>query len=207
MFDRAYCILEKERKGTTFEMQFAVYRNYNSCAEEILQHSAWETRPGGLYDFMSIIGPDRGWFNEAVEIGLWHVNREIANGGVDQVVLIADMPPNSLTEVQYKREEKGESYWGLTNFKTPTFWETELGYIKDAGIPVHAFYVSAEAQPVFQTIAAETGGMCAALDIYSPAGAEMLTNIVTERILHSVGGDTLVTAYRDEFCRGHVAAC
>lgn len=48
-------------------------------------------------------------------------------------------------------------------------------------------------------MAALTGGQCEALDIHSDKGAEVLTTLVTQEILRSVGGETLVRAYQKRY--------
>ena len=62
----------------------------------------------------------------------------------------------------------------------------ELQHIIDAEIPVHAFYVHAYAKDAFRDIARRTGGSTGPLDITSTKGAEMLTSLITERILVNV---------------------
>jgi hypothetical protein len=51
---------------------------------------------------MSTITSSGGQGNEAVEIGLWHANNLANNeeaGGLSQVFLIGDYPPNTQAEV------------------------------------------------------------------------------------------------------------
>ncbi|ETO30348.1 hypothetical protein RFI_06774, partial [Reticulomyxa filosa] len=66
----------KKISPNSFEMQFVVYRNYNAPEDMILQCSTWESKPENLRNFMECIEADYGWGNEAIEIGLAHVNRE-----------------------------------------------------------------------------------------------------------------------------------
>ena len=54
----------------------------------------------------------------------------------------------------------------------------------------------------------ETGGKCESLNINSSMGSDILTNIVTEQILNSVGqargkADELVNAYRSKFSKSY----
>ena len=104
MFERAHTILEDEGYPNAFEMQFAVYRNYNAHGM-ILEHSTWERKPNNLRAFMSKRRPNYGMGHEAIEIGLWHVNQEREAGEVSQVILIGDMPPNTREELKSKRAE------------------------------------------------------------------------------------------------------
>lgn len=210
MFERAAAILDENGFSSAFELQFAVYRNYSSQKDLLLQYSTWEFKPANLRAFMDSISTSGGQGHEAVEIGLWHVNQEMGRGEVTQVILIGDMPPNSHAEVASKRGGPGEAYWARTPFAVPTHYTTELEKIREKGIPVHAFYVKDNARVAFSEIATATGGRTAALDIDSDAGAEMLTDLVTEKILENVGGaeygERLVSAYRAKFARGYVSA-
>ncbi len=206
MFERAGEVLKENGfSPDAFELQFSVYRNYSSSHDLLLQTSTWETKPSNLRAFMDRIGPEGGQGNEAVEIGLWHANEESRSGEVTQVILIGDANPNSAQEVTTKRSGRGEAYWRQTKFSTPTFYINEVQTLKANKIPVHAFYVASGAEPSFRQIAQETGGRCEFLDVNSSDGAAMLTNLVTEEILRSVGGDNkgddLVQAYRTKFSR------
>ncbi|CAF0898623.1 unnamed protein product [Adineta steineri] len=206
MFERASAILrENNILSDSFQLQLAVYRNYNSTEEKILQFSPWETKPDNLRTFMNTIEVDGGWGDEAVEIGLWHANQESKREPITQVILIGDAPPNSQNDVKSKRSQYGEEYWSGTKFQQQTYYEKELENLKLSNIPVHAFYVEKRAKSVFEKIAKNTGGRCENLDINSPAGAKMLTDLVTEEILKNVGGslkgDILVKAYREKYSK------
>jgi hypothetical protein len=198
---------EKHHQGG-FEMQFAVYRNYNCDMDRILQSSGWASDSSGLSTFMSNIGPEGGWSNEAVEVGLWHVNRMLEEGTeIAQIILIGDMPPNTREEVASKRSDqtygKGESYWRSTPLSRPTYYEDELQSIIARGIPVHCFPVAHSADSKFGEIAERTGGQFQFLDVNSAEGGEQLTNVVSIRVLYNAGGDSFVEAYNSKW-RGHV---
>jgi hypothetical protein len=212
MFDRAYKILQKTGIHSAFELQFAVYRNYDCPQETLLQFSTWETKPENLHTFIKSISAYGGtWWEEAIEVALQHVNQENEHEKVSQVILIGDAAPNKKNQVQEGRAKLKESYWTNTKFKTPTYYEDELRQLELKGIPVHAFYVNDSAKNSFKEIAKTTNGECEFLDINNPdVGAEILIRLVTERILQNVGGkskgDSLVAAYRAEFCKGYVTA-
>ena len=204
MFDRASQVLEVSGLNPqVFEMQFAVYRNYSNDADTLLQASTWESKSAPLRVFMNTIGPDGGWGNEAIEMGLWHVNREMEQGLVTQVILIGDAPPNTPEEVHQKRSHFGEAYWRATKFGASTDYTKQLKPIIKAAIPIHTFYVAKTARPAFKEIARSTGGQSCFLDVSSSKGAEDLTNCVTEQILQNVGGagrgDELVARYKKMF--------
>ena len=71
----------------------------------------------------------------------------------------------------------------------PTFWETECEKLRKSSIPVHAFYVNRSAQASFASISqkAGEGGVCRDLDMKNPQGATILCNLLTNRILESLG--------------------
>ena len=141
-----------------FEAQLCAYRNYSSGPSKILEASPWSTEPTTLKTFMSGIQSSGGQGNEAIEIGLWHVNYEGSKGeGVTQAILIGDMPPNTQEEVHTKR---GSQDWSQTPYATPTFFRDEVNALshREPPIPVHSFYVKSQAQEKFAEIATATGG-------------------------------------------------
>jgi hypothetical protein len=208
MFERAGVVLKENGiPEDSFEMQFAVYRNYDCKIDSLLQVSSWETKPDNLRKFMDTISASGGtWMEEAVEIGLWHVNEEAKNGEVSQVILIGDAPANSQAQVTKGRSMyQGDAYWRITKFNVPTYYQTEVNKLAGEKIPVHCFYVHNSAMTMFKQVSAQTGGRSEFLDVNSSQGAEALTNLVTEEVLRSVGGvgqgTQLVEAYRTKFAR------
>ena len=191
-----------------FCLQFAVYRNYNSDENQILEHSPWETKPNNLWAFMSKISVQGGWGNEAIEIALFHANNE-ANSqlGVSQIILIGDAPANSNAEIDDKQTSSfGKNYWKGGKFAKATNYKEEMKKLKNKKIKIHAFYVDPRAQTNFQEIATFTGGNQAFLNVNDPVnGAEMLTNLVSEEVLRNVGekhggiGEDLVKCYRKAY--------
>jgi hypothetical protein len=202
MFHRASSILAENSIAEGFEMQIVVFRNYNSSKELLLEASTWESKPENLYRFMKKIKCCGGAGNEAIEIGFWHVNREIEKHKISQVILIGDAPPNTPEEVKILRDQKGEQYWKNTRYGAVTTWENELKYF--IGIPVNCLYVSKKAGNAFKKISSMTkGGKSAFLDVNDRKnGANMLTNLLTEEMLRCVGGeekgDALVEAYKNK---------
>lgn len=96
------------------------------------------------------------------------------------------------------RDEQGQS---TEHCKEPT------SLLKTKEIPVHAFYVRdyEKLTKAFRNIAKLTGGKSEYLDIDSVVGAELLTDVITERILHNIGGDGLVKSHRDKYAaKGYV---
>ncbi|CAF3676854.1 unnamed protein product [Rotaria sp. Silwood1] len=61
MFERASEILKEQNiKSDLFQLQFVVYRNYNSKEDKILQSSPWKTKPDNLRAFMNTIEVEGG---------------------------------------------------------------------------------------------------------------------------------------------------
>ncbi|CAF3594708.1 unnamed protein product [Rotaria socialis] len=208
MFERASTVLqEKGLPNDAFQMQFAVYRDYDCKKDGVLQSSSWETKPTSLRSFMTKItamgGDD---YEEAIEIGLWHaVQQSEQPEGISQVILIGDAPAKDHSAIKRDRQTNGsEAYWSETKYTTPTHYTNELNKLKDKNIPVHAFYLHDGARNNFQKIASETSGRCERLDIYSSEGAELLTHFVTEEVLRKAGGDqgdSIVELYRAKYVK------
>ena len=208
MYERATSILiEHQIESDCFQMQFVVYRNYNSPVDKILQCSSWETKAENLPKFMNTIEAEGGWENEAIEIGLWHANQENEKERISQIILIGDAPPNTSNERQEKRKHFGELYWLDARFAQVTGYTDELEKLISNNIPVHAYYVARKVKKEFEKIAKCTGGQCQMLDINSSAGSDMLTDLVTEAILNNVGGNSkgnlFVEAYRKKFGKSY----
>lgn len=206
MFDRiSQVLVDHNIKSDSFQIQFVVYRNYNSKEDMILQASPWESKPDNLRTFMNNIKATGGWGNEAIEIGLSYVNRELQREPVTQVILIGDAPPNTRDEVKSKREQLGEDYWKNTKFANATYYEQELEELVSNKIPIHGFFVHTRAEESFNEIATKSSGRSAMLDINSSSGSEILTDLITEEILRNIGGsqngDTFVKAYRSKYKR------
>lgn len=210
MFSRACEILKENNISRGFEIQFVVYRNYNAPADKILESSTWESKPENLRRFMNTIHARNGWGNEAIEIGLSHVNKEINLNHVSQVILIGDAPPNEEHDVTFKRKESeekysfGKDYWKNSRYTTPTVWSDEIKSIIENETKIHTFYVKPDAKEKFQEIADMTNGKCAFLDVRDPQkGSELLTEFVTKAILKNIGGkekgEELVKAYSQKF--------
>ncbi|CAF2071576.1 unnamed protein product [Rotaria magnacalcarata] len=208
MFDRTAEILrEANISEDSFQIQFVIYRNYNSTKDKILQFSPWETRADYLRAFMNTIDISGGLGNEAIEIGLWHANQENEREKITQVILIGDAPPNTKGEVAHRRGRYGEAYWKKTKFAQITYYEDELTKLTSNNIPVHAFYVERRAEQSFRQIANQTGGRCQLLDVKSSSGAQILTDLVAETLLVDIGGlskgKSLVAAYREKFGKAY----
>ncbi|CAF4655538.1 unnamed protein product, partial [Rotaria sp. Silwood2] len=100
MFQRASVVLEeKGLSKDAFSMQFAVYRNYSSSDNKILEVSSWETKASNLRAFMNTIGPEGDHFNVAIELGLCHAVKESElEDSISQVILIGNAPANTQQE-------------------------------------------------------------------------------------------------------------
>jgi hypothetical protein len=166
-FDQTLKVLEKHGdKGSNFELQFAVYRNYGcgvSGHDSVLAHSPWTTLPAQLAAFLAQIRPAGGQGREAIEIGLCHAVKELAlspDRPITQIILIGDAPPNPVAEVQQKMQA-ADSYsvmqaltgskfkdFGLPDPKSgkivqpPGFdYTAPLKVLAENGVRIDAFYV------------------------------------------------------------------
>ena len=149
---------------------------------------------------MKTISAKGGWGNEALEIGFMNAANEMEEGGLSQIIVIGDMPPNTRSEVQRKRSSLTSQVFGSS--VPETYWEDELQKLQ--GVKVHTFYITEAAREVFERIASLQGGSSCHLDINSPSGADMLTKLVTRELLRAadgVRGEDLVRAYDRKFGR------
>ena len=190
MFERILDILKDHSLlPDLFELELAVYRDYD-CLDKVLQVSGWETNPLRLRQFMTTVNANGGGdIPEAIEIGLWHVNKRAEEARITQVILIGDAPAKTKDEIKNDRTRYGgeEAFWSATEFKERTHYKIELDKIKERAIPIHAFYVGEEARSNFEEIAFETGGKCEFLDVNSLSGGDRLTDVISTRILSDVG--------------------
>eukprot|EP00595_Chromulina_sp_UTEXLB2642_P001002 CAMPEP_0196764476 /NCGR_PEP_ID=MMETSP1095-20130614/6238_1 /TAXON_ID=96789 ORGANISM="Chromulina nebulosa, Strain UTEXLB2642" /NCGR_SAMPLE_ID=MMETSP1095 /ASSEMBLY_ACC=CAM_ASM_000446 /LENGTH=514 /DNA_ID=CAMNT_0042120201 /DNA_START=1445 /DNA_END=2989 /DNA_ORIENTATION=+ len=194
MFKRARKVLETANFRSIFEIQFAVYRNYNAPIDMIIEWSEWTSDPTVLYAFIDKIQPRYGMGNEAVEIGLWHVNREMeydSKSPINRIVLIGDQPPNTLEEVKYRREKnRGENYWMEKKLGPATTYLDQLDLIKQKNkdIIINSFYLNGNnAEKVFTEIAESTGGKCQSLDVTDVSiAADKLLEDIAKNILDAI---------------------
>jgi len=203
-----------EMKGKSYEVKLGCYRNYNSEPKKLYECSAYQSDVALLSTFLESIKVSGGWGAEAVEIGLWDVNKDIVEAQDEgemkyQVIVIGDAPPNSKADVAYKRSDqhgagKGEAVWAKTPFNKPTNCDDELAKLKANDVPVHTFSVeSKKSTPVLTAKAkkeveaaflliSQNGGpdaICESLNIeVGGDGAKKLTKLMTECILNDVAG-------------------
>ena len=83
--------------------------------------------------------------------------------------------------------------------------QLEIEKLKHHNIPIHTFYLQPLAKEEgFQKIAEDTNGQCMQLDL-NGEGSQMLTHLVTEQILGSIGNsvggmaDELIEEYRRKY--------
>ncbi|CAF0944002.1 unnamed protein product [Brachionus calyciflorus] len=215
MFDRTIRVLEQnDLPIDSFEIQLAVYRDYD-LLDNVLQVSGWEIKPLNLRDFMStVVARGGGDYEEAIEIGLWHVNQEQSKlkhpDRISQVILIGDAPAKSEEMIKkYRRLNGGEDFWEKTIFRSPTYYKKELEIIKSYSIPIHTFYIEKGPEECFAEIAAETGGKTGFLDVKSSNGSDQLIDLITPLILSDVGtlnggiGSRLVEDYKKKYSKSY----
>jgi hypothetical protein len=198
MFERITHVLEENNiRDKSFQIKIAIYRNYNSPEDKIYQGSTWESKPQNLVQFLKMIDVEGGLINEAIEIGLFHANRET---DLSQVILIGDAAPNTIEEVKSKRNNGtyADVWKNSIVYQEPTFYMDELQILKSKNIIVHAFYVDKRAQTSFEGIANETNGTSKYLNIKSNRGSDDLMNLVNVEILKNIK-KFLIESYFEDF--------
>jgi len=103
--ERTYEILRSRGITGGFEIQMAVYRNYNSDMNKLFQFSPFCTNANDLINFLQPVKVDGGWGNEAIENLYNHVLR--FESEVDQLIVIGDAACNTPGEVGSKRLNRG----------------------------------------------------------------------------------------------------
>ncbi|EAR87661.2 helicase carboxy-terminal domain protein (macronuclear) [Tetrahymena thermophila SB210] len=202
---------EKNIPEDCFQIQFAVYRDYDQMNEGILQVSPWESKAENLKQFLEQITPKGGEdYEEAIEIGLQHANQENSKYPLSAIILIADAPAKSLSQIKnYRKKYGGEDYWKKTKFSQITDFQAEIEKIKKVKIPVHCFYLNYGAKENFTQISSQTGGKCESLDINSSQASQKLIQFVVEPILVNVGkqngvGDSLYQKYLKIYSKSYI---
>ncbi|KAL4434988.1 hypothetical protein ABPG74_017744 [Tetrahymena malaccensis] len=213
MLERTRKIIRLSNKNIPedcFQIQFAVYRDYDQMSEGILQVSPWESKADNLRQFLDQINPVGGEdYEEAIEIGLQYANNENQNYPLSAIILIADAPAKSISQIkEYRERYGGENYWKQTKFSQITNYKEQIQKIKSVNIPIHCFYLHDEAKKNFTEIASLTEGKCERLDINSTSASQKLIQIVVEPILVNVGkqnqlGDSLYQEYLKMFDKNY----
>lgn len=195
------------RPANCFQLQFAVYRNYSS-GKDILQHSDWESDPAALKRFCDTLQVHGGQGAEAVEIGLLHATKLIAEG-LSLVLLVGDREANSSSDIVSNRRNYAsyfDSKWTDSKgapIDWPSFtYKQPLAELKAAGIPINAFWVGSYSETVkffrecaTETAVAPTAPVSRELELNTKDGAEVLTALVSCSVLHCLGGKELVKHY------------
>jgi hypothetical protein len=155
MFKRTFDLLADHKlPPSSIMIKIAVYRNYNSTADKLLETSGWENNAVYLSSFLNGIHVDGGWGNEAMEVALYDAANEAEFGRVSQVLVIGDAPPNTAQEVTHRRNsDRGQAYWSRTKFAEQRLWSTEVNRLVDRDVPIHTFYVDNDAKKAFEEIA------------------------------------------------------
>jgi len=210
LFDRINTILKTKKVDAGFEIQLAVYRNYNVTNDLILEHSPWESQPDDLRTFLRKIKVGGGISEEAIEIGLNHANNEYDNLPISQVILIGDAPSNSKAQTIERRQNNyGTHYWEESKYRDVIDYKEELKLLKSKNVPVNTFYLDIWAKKNFEEIAKETNGKCHSLSVKQGSDDEKLTNVVCENILRNIGkiskidGEELVKEYMSRYSRSY----
>ncbi|KAL4489799.1 hypothetical protein ABPG72_022439 [Tetrahymena utriculariae] len=212
MFERSCLIIKKSEKNIPedcFQLQFAVYRDYDQL-DGVLQASPWESKVDNLRLFLEKVQPEGGGdYEEAVEIGLQHANQENKNQELTAIILLADAPSKSMSQIKdYRNKYGGESYWNKTKYSEITDYQAEMNKLKTSNIPINCFYLNNGAKSNFEEIAKFTGGKCESLNIECKEASDTLIKVVVEPILKNVGkqnglGDDLYKEYLKLFDKSY----
>jgi len=211
-------LLEEGANPDCFEFQIVFYRNYGSGKDKILEASNWVKKPDDLKTFMDKKQTSGGQGNEAIEIGLWHANRQHDNNPITQIMIIGDSAPNTEDDVMNKRESycaglivghltgnKGEAYWANTVYNKPTFYRKELAELKAKNVKIYSYHVIDEnsVKTCFQEIATEPK-KCQFLDVNNAAkGANDLLDTLARVILNDIVGEKFEAKYLQKFRKVH----
>ena len=193
IFDRAFSILKEKNANATFLIKLVIYRNYSSSADMLLQNSSWENQADNLVKFLRGVYTSGGMGNEAIEMGLWQANQE---ENLSQIILIGDMPANSRQEVYERKSYYGQNFRGSRYESVLTFYEDEMKKLIEKNVKVNGFYLKQNAMENFADMANMSEGKCEFLDLNSLDSSQTLIDLVTSQVLFSIGGDSLVQAYR-----------
>lgn len=210
MFSRAFAIMGKQ---FSFEMQMAVYRNYNAgSADRFLEYSGWESSAQSLQQWVSFIDVCGGWGAEAVELALQHIAQEHDASEIAQVILIGDAPAQPESETMSKRASSMSDIRG-TKYETAVFFEDQLNAVVAREIKVHTVHLNSYAKSSFEYIAQRTGGSSIPLSLDDSSAVEQLTSMVTQNIMAACAGDNvkLAAKFVDDYKakyggRGYVSA-
>jgi hypothetical protein len=105
--------MENGFNAKSFEMQCAIYRDYNQGIDGILEFSSWNSDPLPLRDFLSKVQAKGGDdYEEAIEIGLQHSLKEHQKEPISSIILIANATAKKKDAVKILREKYGgEDLW------------------------------------------------------------------------------------------------
>jgi hypothetical protein len=203
-FLRAKAILETKKVNGSFENQVAIYRNYNSDFQQILEYSGFEANSEKLKEFMNKIQVSGGWGNEAVEVMFQYANK-LSN--LNQIILITDARANRDAEVRYKRERMGEKYWIESGFPL-AYDHEEIAKLKAKGIKIHTLYIKLESgasiknkdlEEYCQRISRDTDGTAAEFKVKEETASDFLTGFLVKNILSLIGGSERGSELMEEY--------
>ena len=177
-------------------MKIGFYSNYNVDKQSIYVESGWECESSKIKTFLNQNDVRGGWGNEAVEIGLYHANKQL-DAGLSQITVIGDMPANTEEEFISKMNRKGPAYWNKA-FPGLTASAGQVQKIKAQGVPIHTMYLTESARSQFGQMSSQTGGKSHLLDVNDSNAAEMLTEVVSVTVL-SDQGENFVQSYKNKY--------
>jgi hypothetical protein len=162
------------------ELMWVAYRDY--CDTNLLENSEFTADASVLQNFINNIKCTGGGDGpEAVEIGLQKANE---TPGITRVILIGDAEPHL--------EGKG-NYVEYHKRKLATDYLEQANLLAEKHVPVYCCYMNTNLNLVnsFTKISEITGGKAVLF-----ADTNTLMDVVSENVLHDIGGEELVLEYR-----------
>ena len=101
--ERTYTILKEKSVTDGFELQVALYRNYSSSKDKLLEYSPYSSTAPALVTFLNGARVDGGMGNEAIEVFYNHCLYK--EKGVSEIIVIGDAPCN--TDDDFTQNRKG----------------------------------------------------------------------------------------------------
>ena len=136
-----------------------------------MELSPWKGEPNELRIFLDIIDASGGDdYEEAIEIGLCHVNKERKKYKIHKVILIGDSPPKLIEAIIRDRKKYGGEKEWISLFGPPTGWKSQAKELKQYNITIDAMYLKDDKDLVnsFNEISLITGGKSQKLDLKGP---------------------------------------
>lgn len=202
-----------------FEVQFAVYRDYDCGTRDIFAASGWETNPTRLFSFLDRQAPKGGGGDggEAVEVGLeFAVKEAMSEKGLTQVILIADDVAKTPAMITASRARIGSKKWTEAGFAPDVSYISEMEKLRslppEKQVLVHTLRLSDNEDLVenFTDIHSRNAQPLEAKNLYLDlSDEEFFMSFITVEIIRravSTGeqGDLAIASYNRRYRTAHL---